>query len=135
MANPNTAGHMKKAASRLKSADLLYANGLYDEALGAAYYAVFHAVSAVLAVESYEYKSHKGVLSNFNRLYVQTGKIGGISAKTLVALHDKRNDNEYRPTNFVEKEGVAEAIKHAVNAVDDIINYFMVNQIPFTDDT
>jgi uncharacterized protein (UPF0332 family) len=123
MANLNADGHMRKAMSRLKSVELLFENGLYDEALGAAYYAVFHSISAVLAIDDQEFKSHKGVLSNFNRLYVQTGKIGGISAKTLVALHDKRNESEYRPTVFAGKEGVAEAIKQAVNAVDDIFNY------------
>jgi uncharacterized protein (UPF0332 family) len=135
MANLNTAGHMKKAISRLKSVEILFVNGLYDEALGAAYYAVFHSISAVLAIDNYEYKSHKAVLANFNRLYVQTGKIGGVSAKTLVALHDKRNESEYRPTVFAGKEGVAEAIKQARNAVDDIIHYFESNKIPYIDIT
>jgi len=67
--------HMKKSLSRLKSGQILYDNGQYDEAIGAAYYSVFHAISALLSVKNLHFSSHKGVISNFNKEYVHTGLI------------------------------------------------------------
>ena len=123
--------HMKKSASRLKSAQLLKAGEYYEEAIGAAYYAIFHAISALLALKGLHYSSHKAVISNFNREYVHTGLIGSISSKALSDLHNKRNESEYDPTVFVGEDGAKEAIQLAQTATQDIFDYCRVNNINF----
>ena len=47
-----------------------------DDCKGAAnrsYYAIFHAMRAVLALDGIDMKRHSGVMSEFRRLYIKTG--------------------------------------------------------------
>ena len=37
------------------------------------YYAIFHAMRAVLALDGIDMKRHSGVMSEFRRLYIKTG--------------------------------------------------------------
>jgi len=123
--------HMNKSASRLESAQVLIDNKHYEEAIGAAYYAIFHAISALLAAKGLDYNSHKAVISNFNKEYIHTGLIGSISSKALSDLHNKRNESEYDPTVFVGEDGAKEALQLAQEAVQDILNYCKDNGIVF----
>jgi len=121
--------HMKKSLSRLKSAQMLNDGGQYEEAIGASYYAVFHAISALLAVKKLHFNTHKGVISNFNKEYVHTGLIGSVSSKVLSDLHNKRNESEYDPTVFTGEDGAKESLRLAQEAVQDIISYCKTNSI------
>ena len=63
MAHDLASAHMKKSFSRLKSAYLLNTGKQYDEVVGAAYYAVFHAASALLAIKGLHFNSHNSHLA------------------------------------------------------------------------
>ena len=60
------------AKTDLKSAKLLLENEDYKGANNRAYYAIYHAVSAVHALDGKSYKRHKDALGNFNKDYVRT---------------------------------------------------------------
>ena len=130
--NNDVTGHMQKSFERLEEADILYASQKYDGAVGCAYYAVFHAVKAVLASDNVtEQSQHKSVLGYFNKHYVNTGLVGSISARVLKDLFDLRNDTEYNPTMFIGQDGAMEAVRQAKEAVAYIVDYFNVNGIAF----
>ena len=129
MASKAVSAHIQKSLSRLKSAQLLLDNDMHEEAIGAAYYAVFHAISAVLADKGLEYNSHKGVISNFNKEFVHTGLIGSISAKALSSLHVRRNESEYDIEFLVGEDGARSAVEQATVAVQDIADYCRLNNI------
>ena len=129
MAYDIVSAYLRKSASRLKSAQVLIDKKCYEEAVGAAYYAIFHAISALLAVKGLNYDSHKGTISNFNKTYVHTGLIGSISARALSDLHNKRNECEYDPTVFTGEDGAREALQLAQAAVQDILDYCKANNI------
>ena len=131
MAYEIISAHMKKSASRLKSAKVLNESEFYEEAISTAYYAVFHAISALLAAKNLNFSTHKSVISNFNKIYVHTGLINSISAKALSDLHNKRNESEYDPTVLVGKNGAKEAIQLAEAATQNIIEYCKENDINF----
>ena len=48
----------------------------YRGASNRAYYTVFHAIRAVLALDGIDRKSHSGAISEFRRLYIKTGIFG-----------------------------------------------------------
>ena len=50
MSNKSVKGHMKKATNNLEIAQMLLNNGMYDGTVSSSYYAVFHAVSALLCL-------------------------------------------------------------------------------------
>jgi len=45
----------------------------YAESLSNSYYAIFHSIRAVLALESKDFKKHSGVISYFQVQYIKTG--------------------------------------------------------------
>ena len=56
----------------LEEAGLLFRAQKYKGAANRSYYAVFHAMRAVLALDGYDSKKHSGVISEFRKLYIKT---------------------------------------------------------------
>lgn len=83
---------LKTAKSDLKSARILLAAEEYKGANNRAYYAIFHAINAVHALNGKAYKRHKDAIANFNKDYVK---------------------NEIFPRAMGRKIGEAEEIRHA----------------------
>ena len=44
----------------------------YKNAANRSYYAIFHAMRAVLALDGIDRKKHSGVISDFRKLYIKT---------------------------------------------------------------
>lgn len=83
---------IEMAKSDLKSAQLLLDANELRGANNRAYYAIYHAISAVHALDGKAYKRHKDALSNFNKDYVK---------------------EEIFPKTFGRKIAEAEEIRHA----------------------
>lgn len=49
-------------------------NGFVKSAANRAYYAVFHSMRAVLALDEFDSKKHSGVISEFRKEYIKTKK-------------------------------------------------------------
>jgi len=123
MCNKTVAGHIKKALGNMESAQILINNGMYDSAVSSSYYAVFHAVSALLASKGMEFSNHKTVINKYNEVFINTGLISSISFRSLTALLRLRLDSEYDPIIFISEEGANEAMKLAQMAIQDILKY------------
>ncbi len=63
---------VETAKSDLKSVNILVKEGEYRGANNRAYYAIYHAISAVQALDGKSFKRHKDTLANFNKDYVKT---------------------------------------------------------------
>lgn len=63
---------IQTAKEALKSARILLDAEEYKGANNRAYYAIFHAVNSVHALNGKSYKRHKDEISNFNKEYVKT---------------------------------------------------------------
>ena len=63
---------IETAKSDLKSAKILLNAGEYKGANNRAYYAIFHAINAVHALDGRAFKRHKDAIANFNKEYVKT---------------------------------------------------------------
>ncbi|MCL2199653.1 MAG: HEPN domain-containing protein [Defluviitaleaceae bacterium] len=129
MENEIVRGHMKKACSNLKGAQVLFENEVYDSSVSSSYYAVFHGVSALLAVKGFEFKKHKTVISKYNEVYIHAGLIGSASFRALTSLFSRRMEGEYEATTFIGKEGASAALQQAKLAVQDIMEYCKANNI------
>lgn len=74
----------------------------YTSANNRAYYAMFYAIRAVLALEQIDFKKHKDVMAYFNKNYVNTEifpkKIGRKIAQAQRVREDSDYDDEYRPS-------------------------------------
>lgn len=83
---------IQTSKSDLKSARILLEAEEYKGANNRAYYAIFHAINAIHALNGKAYKRHKDAISNFNKDYVKT---------------------EIFPKEIGRKIGEAEEIRHA----------------------
>ena len=83
---------IQNAKEGLKSARILLDAEEYKGANNRAYYAIFHAINAVHALDGNAYKRHKDAIGNFNKDYVKT---------------------EIFPREIGRKIGEAEEIRHA----------------------
>lgn len=101
----DVAGYRLQVAKEdLEAAYVLLKAESYRGANNRAYYAIFHAVSAILALEGVAFKRHKDTLAYFNKNYVAAGifprEMGRKSLKlkrfvmpvimTLSILHPKK---------------------------------------------
>ena len=83
---------IQTAKESLKSAKILLAAEEYKGSNNRAYYAIFHAINAVHALNGKSFKRHKDAIGNFNKDYVKT---------------------EIFPREIGRKIGEAEEIRHA----------------------
>ena len=58
---------LERAKEDLLDAELSYKNTRYLNANNRAYYSIFHAIRAILALERADFKRHKDVLAYFNQ--------------------------------------------------------------------
>ena len=82
----------EKAEECLADAKLLLERESYKSAANRSYYAVFHAMRAVLAYDGYDSKKHSGIIAEFRRLYIKTGIFESSMSDTIRSLFDLRTD-------------------------------------------
>jgi uncharacterized protein (UPF0332 family) len=102
-----------KAERKMVSARLSLEAGQYDDAASRAYYAVFHAVSAVLAERGLAYSSHGQTLGAFNREIVKTGSLPSDTFAKIQRLFQDRHTGDYDVSRFLDEDTGRRAVEDA----------------------
>jgi len=84
-----------RAKSALHSAEILTEAGEYADAVSRAYYAVFHAASALLATIGRSARTHDGLRTLVSEHFVRPGVLAPAQARVLARMAADRNDAEY----------------------------------------
>lgn len=100
---PNEVGSQKdlilyrieNAKEDLKSAKILRDAGSYKGANNRAYYAVFHAISAIHGLKGVAYKRHKDAIGNFNKEYVKTEIFPKDMGRKIAGVEEVRHASDY----------------------------------------
>ncbi len=122
---------LEKAKDTLKSAKLLYDNNDFIGANNRAYYSIFYAIRAVLALEKIDFKRHKDVIAYFNHNYIKTEifsrKLGKKIAQAQSIREDSDYDDEYVPSS--EKTLIQiETASELIAVVEEYIIYKIDNK-------
>ncbi|MCM1144957.1 MAG: HEPN domain-containing protein [Blautia sp.] len=97
----------------LEDAKIMYEAKRYKNALNRAYYAIFHGVRAVNALDGFDSSKHSGVIAYFNQNYVKTGIFPKEASKIIRMASEKRESADYLDF-FVASQDEADAqIKRA----------------------
>lgn len=88
-------------------------NQKYKAANNRAYYAIFHSLRAVLALENIDFKKHSAVIAYFNLHYIKTGNFKKQFYKIISNASEIRNECDYADFYIATKE---EAETQAANA-------------------
>ena len=82
----------------LQDAKLLLTGESYRSAANRVYYAIFHAMRAVLALDGVDMKHHSGIISEFRKRYIKTGafdtSLSGIISE-LSSVREGSDDNDF----------------------------------------
>ena len=92
------------AEAKLRAADLLLAEGLPDDAASRAYYAAFHAVSALHLAQGNAFSSHAQLIGRFNKDFIRTGRLPAEFARILTRLFQDRQLGDYGAPASVSPE-------------------------------
>ena len=114
---------LEQAKSDVNSAQILYNIKDYKGANNRAYYAIFHARRAILALEPIDFKRHKDVQAYFNKNYVNEGIFDKKLGKRISEASRIREDSDY-DDEFVAKYDVTEhQIETASVLIEEIEKY------------
>ena len=78
-----------------------------------AYYAIYHAVSAVHALEKKAYKRHKDAISNFNKDYIRTEIFPREFGRRIVRAEEIRHASDYDDFYIATREETEQMIETA----------------------
>lgn len=91
------------------------------------YYALFHAVSALLINGGLNVKSHRGILSLFGQNYVRTGIFSREDGSLLSDLVIMRDNADYNCFFEANKEKIAPYIEPTHQLIEKIKQYILTN--------
>ena len=114
---------IERSKDCLREAKLLLDNGEYRGAANRAYYAAFHALRAVLALDDFDSKKHSGVISKFRETYIKTGRFTPEMSDTISSLFRIRSASDYDDFYIASKADVEMQYQRAEKLVAEIERY------------
>ncbi len=118
---------LETAKSDLKSAKILVEAEEYRAANNRAYYAIFHAISAIHALDGKAYKRHKDALGSFNREYVKTEVFPREIGKKISRAEEIRHASDYDDFYIATREKSQEQIETAEELIKMLEEYCKKN--------
>ena len=116
---------LEKAKSDLRDAKVLFDAGSCKSAANRSYYAIFHAMRAVLALEGFDSKKHSGVIAHFNQFYIKTGLFGNSLSKVIKNAFEIRQGADYEDFYLVSVEEIEQQIKNAEIFIAEIEKFLL----------
>jgi len=124
----------ESADDSLRAAKILLKDENYRNSAGRSYYAVFHAMRSILALEELDFKKHSGVISYFTLVYIKPEKFGEASkrlSKIVTHLFQLRGQADYEDFFIVSKKEVLEQVENAEFFLEKIKEYLVKQGVKF----
>ena len=113
---------LERAKELIDDSKRLFESGSYKSSNNRAYYAIFYAMRAVLALDEVDFKKHSGVIQYFQREYIKTGVFDKSYSDIIMDASEIRNASDYDDFYLASKDEAiaqiegAEKFYHAVEA-------------------
>ena len=114
---------INQAKEELNAGKLLYKEKYYKSANNRAYYSIFHAIRAILALEPIDFKKHKDVLAYFNQNYVNKEIFPKQLGKRIIQANRMREDSDYDDEFVLKVEATEAQLKTAEELIDLVEKY------------
>ena len=118
---------LNQAKENLEEAEALFEINKFKGASNRAYYAIFHAIKAILALEQKDFKKHSSVIAYFNQEYISKGIFSKKLGKDITNIRLYREKSDYVDFYIITKEDCKTQIAKAKNIVNSIAEY-LTNQ-------
>jgi len=123
---PEMRSHLERATSSLQAAKLLRSAELPNDGASRAYYAVFHAASALLLAQNLEFKSHAGVSRAISLNFVKPGILETSVGRDLNWLAELRQTADYGEicnVSMLDAEDAINIAERFLNQVHRLLGY------------
>lgn len=120
---------LEKAKESLKSSKLLYNNNDLIGANNRAYYSIFYAIKAVLALEQIDFKKHKDVIAYFNQNYVNMNIFPKNIGRNIAQASKLRERSDYDDKYVPSFEKTEIQIRTAEDVINEVEKYLKKNEI------
>jgi hypothetical protein len=110
---------LARARTSLQAARVLADAGLGADSVSRAYYAIFHAASALVASIGRTARTHDGLRALVGEHFIRAGLLGSEHGRTLSRIAGDRNDADYNVAATFSIADVEEDIARATALVED----------------
>lgn len=110
----------EKGKSFLEQAEKIVELGYWDMVANRLYYAVFHAVSALLIKNGHKVGTHKGVVLLFGQHYIKTGIFSINEGRLYSQLQTMREKADYVCTFQTSQEEIVPMLEPARKMIEKI---------------
>lgn len=86
---------LEKARKKFHSAEKIFEDELYEDAISRAYYAMFHATKALLLTKHIEVNTHSGAVAMLSLHFIKSGILDSAFGKMLSYAKDLRENGDY----------------------------------------
>ena len=104
---------IETAQSDIKAAEILLNAKEFRGANNRAYYGIYHAISAIHALDGNAYKRHKDALANFNKNYIKTEIFPRKLGRKIVEAEEIRHASDYDDFYIASREETKKQIDGA----------------------
>ena len=115
---------LETARQLLQSADMLMnMTKDYNSVVNRCYYAIFHSVRSILALERKDFEKHSAVISYFRRMYIKTHIISVDASDILGEAFNSRNESDYKDFFAVSREQAEQELCNAKRFMEIVEAY------------
>lgn len=114
---------IETAKTDLQSAEVLFEIPEYRGANNRAYYAIYHGISAIHALNGAAYRRHKDAIANFNKDYIKTEIFPRTLGRRIAEAEEIRHASDYDDFYIATKAEAEEQIETAREVIKVIEKY------------
>lgn len=114
---------LEQAKENVEEAEALYEIKKYKGASNRAYYAIFHAMKSILALDQVDFKKHSSVIAYFNKEYFATNKFPRELGRGASEARFFREKSDYVDFYIVTREECEEQIITAKKLIECVEEY------------
>ena len=118
---------LEKATSTMAQIPELQKLGYWDNIANRLYYAVFHAVNALLIHDGHPVNTHRGVIALFGNYFIRTGIFASEDGRLYSDLQTMRNNSDYNCSYDATQQEIEPMIEPARNLIEKIYQYLEEN--------
>ena len=98
-------------------------NGKYRASVNRSYYAVFHSIRAITALNHFDSSKHSGVIAFFNQHYVKPGVFDKELSKMIDSCYRLREKADYDDFYLVARDEAVQQLEKAKKIYQAIESY------------
>lgn len=114
---------LSKAREKFITARIDFDNARYDDSVSRAYYAAYHAISAVLLSRGLHFSSHGQTIGAFNKEFVKTKVFPALFIKAIEKLFNERQTGDYDFESHIDADVARDDLEHAEDILDSCEEY------------